>query len=150
MKIKRQSKILEIIQSNRIETQEELSERLKSTGFQTTQATISRDIKDLNIIKINSSDGKSYYSVPSLGMEAETNQRLEKIFKEGLITIDSAENIVVIKTLPALASAACSAIDSMKNSNILGSLAGDDTGILIMKSKETAEEFVLKIRNIMV
>jgi len=146
MKFQRQAKILEIISDYKVETQEELSDRLRAMGFSATQATISRDIKELRIVKIGDPGGRSYYAVSGTETDASLASRLSTIFRESVVSFDYAENIIVIKTLPALASAACSAIDAMRTENIVGTLAGDDTGILIMRSKAAAAEFTDQIR----
>ena len=149
MKFQRQAKILEIITDHKVETQEELSDRLRQMGFSATQATISRDIKELRIIKMSDPEGPSYYAVSSSDTELGQVGRLSMIFRESVVSFDCAENIIVIKTLPALASAACSAIDAMRCSTIVGTLAGDDTGLLIMRSKEAAEEFAQQIQKLL-
>ncbi len=149
MKFQRQAKILEIIADHKVETQEELSERLHQVGFSATQATISRDIKELRIVKMGDPGGRSYYAVSAAEADSSMLSRLSTIFRESVVSFDYAENIIVIKTLPALASAACSAIDAMRGENIVGTLAGDDTGILIMRSKEAAVAFAEKIRSLL-
>ena len=149
MKFQRQAKILEIISEHKVETQEELSDRLRAVGFSTTQATISRDIKELRIVKLADPGGRSYYAVSNSEADSSLATRLSTIFRESVISFDCAENIIVIKTLPALASAACSAIDAMRSDRIVGTLAGDDTGILIMRSKEAAADFADQIRTLL-
>jgi len=139
MKIQRQSKILEIIQLKDVETQEELSGLLKEAGFQTTQATISRDIKELRLVKTLSGD-KYKYSLPAVGGEAEHSVRLRTIFQEGVSSVEAAQNILVLKTLPGFASAACAALDTMNFSSLVGTLAGDDTALLILKNNTAAGE----------
>ena len=138
MKFQRQSKILEIVQSRDVETQEELSALLKKAGFQTTQATISRDIKELRLVKALSGD-KYKYSVPATGGEAAHSVRLRTIFQEGVSSVEAAQNILVLKTLPGVASAACAALDSMNFTSLVGTLAGDDTALLILKDNAAAE-----------
>ena len=117
MKFQRQAKILELIEHNEIETQEELSTRLRSLGYETTQATVSRDIKDLRLIKILSPSGKYRYATSSQEAEKSFTSRLQNIFRECVTGVDAAQNIVVIKTLPALGSAAAIAIDAMRLPN---------------------------------
>ena len=145
MKFQRQSKILELIEKEQIDTQEDLSRRLKEWGFSTTQATISRDIKELRLVKVMTPDGTYKYASAASENEAGMMGRIRNIFKESVVAINSAQNIVVLKTMPGLASAACSAIDGMHLPNMVGSLAGDDTAILIMRTVQDAEELCLEI-----
>ncbi len=150
MKFQRQSKILEIIDTHTVETQEELAELLKNSGYVTTQATISRDIKELRLVKVLTEKGTYKYSI-SISGEADSNfsVRLRTIFRESIVSVDSAQNIIVIKTLPGLASAACSALDSMHVVEIVGTIAGDDTGMLIMRDTNAASEFLREISNML-
>lgn len=147
MKSQRQSKILELIAQQDIETQEQLLVALEQAGFRSTQATISRDIKELRIVKELSSTGAYRYTV-------QTNEsdrffsRLNNIFRECVVKLDHAQNIVVIKTMPGLASAACSAIDSMDIAYVVGTIAGDDTGLLVMRDSDYAKEFCEELRGI--
>ncbi len=138
MKFQRQAKILDLIEHNEIETQEELSARLCSLGYDTTQATVSRDIKELRLVKTLSANGKYYYTTSSKETESSFSGRLRNIFRECVTSIDSAQNIVVIKTLPALGSAAAIAIDSMHIPQVVGTLAGDDTVFIVMRDTESA------------
>ena len=140
MKRARQAEILKIIQSVDVETQEQLLDELKSRGFASTQATISRDIKELRLVKEMSGGGYRYVVSERKGM-VDSDVRLRNIFKEGVVSVDLAQNIVVVRTMPGLASAACSALDSMDIPGMVGSLAGDDTGILIMRDNASAEQF---------
>lgn len=142
MKFQRQAKILDLIEKQEIETQEELSEQLRLMGYATTQATVSRDIKELRLIKILSSQtGRYKYAVASSEVESSFSTRLRNIFKECVTDINIAQNIVVIKTLPGLGQAAALAIDAMRNQSVVGSLGGDDTVFIVMKDNETAENF---------
>ncbi len=145
MKLKRQSTLLKLIDQYDISTQAELTEHLNKYGFNATQATISRDIKELRLIKTIAKNGKSKYSVSNTVAETGFSERLLTIFKESVISYDNAQNIVVIKTMPGLASAACYAIDSMNAEDIVGTLAGDDTGFLLMRDTETACKFCKKL-----
>ena len=141
MKFQRQAKILELIETHDVETQEELSSLLCRTGYVTTQATVSRDVKELRLVKVLTPDGKYKYSVSAKDAEGEFSDRLKNIFWECVTGIDYAQNMVVIKTLPALGSAAASAIDSIRIPDILGTLAGDDTVFVVMRSTDAAENF---------
>ena len=141
MKNIRQREILNIIQEQDIDTQEQLLEALRARGFSTTQATISRDIKDLRLVKELTSSGGYRYDVSERKLPSAFDVRLRNIFKEGVVSVDVAQNIVVVRTMPGLASAACSALDSMDIDGMVGSLAGDDTGILIMRDSALAQQF---------
>ena len=149
MKAKRQEKILEIIASESIETQEQLLAALRSAGMNVTQATISRDIKELHLVKELTSYGTYKYVVSGRRASLNFAGRLRTIFKEGVTSFDRAQNIVVIKTMPGLASAACAAIDGMEIGNLVGSLAGDDTALLIMRDSEKAEAFCDEIHKML-
>lgn len=149
MKTKRQEKILEIIAAEPIETQEQLLEALRAAGMSVTQATISRDIKELHLIKELTSYGTYRYAVSERKASLNFAGRLRTIFKEGVTSFDVAQNIVVLKTMPGLASAACAAIDGMDIGNLVGSLAGDDTAILIMRTNEDAAEFCNEIHSML-
>ena len=137
MKNARQKVILEIIANEDIETQNQLIEALHAAGVKSTQATISRDIKDLRLIKELTSKGTYRYVAPANEV-ANHSERLQTIFKECVTSIACAQNIVVIKTLPGLAPAACSAIDRMNIKNLAGTLAGDDTAFIAMQDNESA------------
>ena len=141
MKSARQEAILKIIQTTDVETQEQLLLELSQLGFRSTQATISRDIKELRLVKELTGKGNYRYAVTDRKSGSDSRTRLRNIFKEGVTDVDIAQNIVVIRTMPGLASAACSALDGMEIPGMVGSLAGDDTGILIMRDNAAAERF---------
>lgn len=149
MKALRQAEILHIIQENDIETQDQLLEELEARGLKSTQATISRDIKELHLIKELTAQGAYRYAVSERKTSLNIANRLHTIFKESVTTFEAAQNIVVIKTMPGLASAACSALDGMKLTDMVGSLAGDDTALLIMRSSETAENLCEEIKRML-
>ena len=144
MKNARQAEIMNIIQNTRVETQEQLLEELRARGFTATQATISRDIKELHLVKELTGSGTYKYAVSERKTALNVAGRLNNIFRESVISFDSAQNIVVLKTMPGLAPAACSAIDGMHLPNMVGSLAGDDTAILIMRTAQDAEDLCLE------
>ncbi len=148
MKRARQAEILNIIQTVDVETQEQLLDELKARGYSATQATISRDIKELRLVKELSGGGYRYASSEKKGM-ADSDTRLRNIFKEGVTSVDLAQNIVVVRTMPGLASAACSALDSMEIPGMVASLAGDDTGILIMRDNDAAERFNQEVHKLL-
>lgn len=149
MKNQRQAKILEIITNRNVETQEQLLAALQEAGFRGTQATISRDIKELRIIKEQTSMGTYRYATSSNELSGSFSNRMNAIFRECVVSFDYAQNIVVIHTLPGLASAAASAIDAMNISAVLGSLAGDDTVMVVMRDVNTAASFCGEIRNLL-
>ena len=148
MKSQRQAKIMEIISTRNIETQEQLLEALQSEGFRGTQATISRDIKELRIVKELTSLGTYRYTTPTKEVSGSFSSRMNTIFKECVIGFDYAQNIVVVRTLPGLASAAGSAIDSMNLSIVVGSLAGDDTVMIVMRDNNAAAAFCGEIKKL--
>ena len=141
MKSARQTEILNIIQTMDVDTQEQLLAELKHRGISATQATISRDIKQLRIVKELSPSGNYRYVPSDLKNASNSASRLRNIFKEGVLSVDVAQNLVVLKTMPGLASAACSALDGMEIQGMVGTLAGDDTAILIMKDNVGADMF---------
>ena len=145
MKKRRQAKILEIISSDDVETQEELQEKLFSHGYEVTQATISRDIKELRLVKDLSSKGRYVYSKGKKNVENITH-RAGGIFNESVISIDFALNTVVIKCFSGMANAACAAIDSMTIDSVLGTIAGDDTIFVLCRTEDAAMTFTNKMR----
>ena len=149
MKIQRQSKILQLIEQYDIETQMELTDYLNRFGFETTQATVSRDIKELRLVKTLAKNGKSKYAVAPGQAETGFSGRLRTIFREGVLSYDWAQNIVVIKTMPGLASAACSALDGMHLADVVGTIAGDDTGFLVMRDAKAAEDFCQELAKLL-
>ena len=149
MKNDRQSRILEIIERESIDTQEQLQQRLQEMGITCTQATISRDIKQLHLIKEPIGQGKYRYAVSVQRNRLNVADKLRTIFRESVLTVDNAQNIVVIKTLPGLANAAGSAVDGMDVPYLVGSLAGDDTALLIMRDTESAVDFTEEIKEML-
>ena len=149
MKAQRQAKIMEIISNRNVETQEQLLAELQEAGFHSTQATISRDIKELRIIKELTSFGTYRYSVSTNDVSTSFSGRLNMIFRECITSFDYAQNILVIHTLPGLASAAASAIDAMNMSVVLGTLAGDDTVFVVMRDSNAAAAFCGEIKSLL-
>ena len=148
MKSQRQAKILEIIANKSIETQEQLLSELQAEGFRGTQATISRDIKELRIVKELTSLGTYRYTISTSDIGSSFSARLNTIFRECVISFDYAQNIIVVRTLPGLASAAGSAIDAMNLHSIVGTLAGDDTVMVVMRDNNAAALFCGEIRSL--
>ena len=145
MKPSRQSAILDIINQQDIETQNQLLEALAKKGIKSTQATLSRDIKDMRLVKELGESGKYKYTTPDKGEVEDLSPRLRRIFRDSLVSYDVAQNIVVLKTLPGLANACCSALDNMEVEGLVGTLAGDDTCFLAMKTNESAQRLYHEI-----
>lgn len=137
-KFQRHARIMELIENNAIETQEELTAMLSDMGFKVTQATVSRDIKALHIIKTIGQDGKYRYSVNTKEEEVKATAKFHDILNGIVVNIAAAGNIVVIKTYPGMAQAAAAAIDAIIFKDIVGSIAGDDTVFIVVKDNETA------------
>ena len=146
MKAQRQAKIVEIISNANVETQEQLLQALTDQGFSSTQATISRDIKELRIVKELTSLGTYRYCVPEKDAPPALSDRLNNIFRECVISVDYAENLVVIHTLPGMVNAAASALDAMRSGAVLGTLAGDDTVVIVMREGHAAAAFSGEIK----
>ena len=149
MKLDRQAMILEIIAQENIETQEQLLTRLQARGLRCTQATISRDIKQLHLVKEPAGQGVYKYAVSGNRTTLNVAAKLRTIFRECIVSIDYAQNIVVVKTMPGLANGACSALDNMDMNDIVGSLAGDDTALLVMRNTEAAELICQEIKDML-
>ena len=145
MKSKRHSKILEIINDNDIETQEELAEALKYAGYDVTQATVSRDIKLLKLVKMQSESGKYKY-ISSAKEERDINDKLYSILKNAAIGVEQVDKFVVIKTLTGAASAAAEAIDTLYSNDVAGTIAGDNTIFVLVRTDEKALELISKVR----
>lgn len=141
MKYSRQNKILELIQRYEIETQEELAHLLNKNDYTVTQATISRDIKELKLIKIQTPEGKYKYSTGNQSFQSIT-ERFIKVFKDTILSVSHSNNIVIIKTLSGCASAACEAIDALNFSNILGTIAGDNTIFVVAEEDANIQTLV--------
>lgn len=141
MRYSRQNKILDIISSHEVETQDRLVELLKKAGYQATQATISRDIKELQLIKTLSPSGRYKYTAATT-QEQPVSERFVAIFKETIKSIDSSGNLIVVKTLSGCAPAAAEAIDTMKFQHVIGSIAGDNTILLVADDPQNVPELV--------
>lgn len=147
MKSKRHTKILELIKDRDIETQEELAEALKSEGFDVTQATVSRDIKNLKLIKMQGTSGKYKYAVPSTD-KSTMNDKLSNILINAVISAENVDKMVVVKTFTGGASAAAEAIDTLGFTQIAGTVAGDNTIFILVRTIEAAEEMVQKLNKL--
>ena len=148
MKTQRQAKIVEIISNQDVETQEQLLDALRAAGFNSTQATISRDIKELRIIKELTNFGTYRYTTSTKEVSGSFSSRLNTIFRECVTDFDYAQNLMVIKTIPGLANAAGSAIDAMNMSVVVGTLAGDDTVMVVMRDTNAAASFCGEISHL--
>lgn len=148
MKQKRQNKIVELIEKHDIDTQEELTNRLKSSGFSVTQATVSRDIRELKLSKVPSETGKQKYIVMKTD-DSHMNNKYIRVLRDGFLSMDMAQNILVIKTVSGMAMAVAAALDAMKFSEIVGSIAGDDTIMAAVRSVEDTVTVMEKIQRML-
>lgn len=149
MKYQRHMKILELVQTEAIETQEQLLDRLCANGFSVTQATVSRDIKELRLFKRLDKSGRSRYDVEAAASDSTAqSERYQGILRDGICNIDIAGHLVVIKCYAGMAQAVCAAIDTMSFDGVVGSLAGDDTIFLAIKTNDKAQELALELQDI--
>ncbi len=148
MKKNRQGRILQLIQEENIETQEELADRLSEEGFVVTQATVSRDIRELKIGKIPSGNGKQKYAVLTHD-DAHLADKYIRVLRNGFISMDNAQNILVIKTVAGMAMAVAAAVDAMKLKEVVGSIAGDDTIMVAIRTTEETKIVMEKIREML-
>lgn len=146
MKTKRHSKIVELINSYDIETQEELAQKLEEGGFVVTQATVSRDIRDLKLSKVVTANGKQKYSL--MPKQDGISEKYVRILGEAFVSMDMAQNILVVKTVSGMAMAAAAALDSMQMSEIVGCIAGDDTIMAAIRSVEDTVAVMERIRKL--
>lgn len=147
MKIARHAKILELIENYEIETQDELAQRLCEEGFNVTQATVSRDIREMKLTKIATEKGRQKYAVIS-SHDSEVTERMTRVFKEAVTKMDYAQNMIVIKTLGGMGMAVAVALDNMQNNEILGTIAGDDTVFCVVRSHNQAAVIIEKLYRI--
>ena len=145
MKTKRQTKILELIKKYEIETQEDLSAYLEQEGYQVTQATVSRDIRELKLTKVSLTNGRQKY-IALLETNEDLSQKYERIFRDGFISMDIAQNLLVIKTVSGMAMAVAAALDALQLREIVGTIAGDDTIMCAARSTEDAIRVIDKLR----
>jgi len=147
MKVNRHAKIIELINKYHIETQEELAEYLTNEGFKVTQATVSRDIRDLKLTKGPFENGKQRYAVHE-SEKSGMSEKYMRVLKDGYVSMDMAQNILVIKTVAGMAMAVCAAIDAMKWNEVVGSIAGDDTIMCAIRSVDDTVRVMDKISKI--
>lgn len=148
MKVTRHAKILEIINSKEVETQEELAEELKTNGVDVTQATVSRDIKELKLIKTLSDNGRYKYSVISHN-DSFISGKLITIFVQTVIQVDNVSNFIIVKTISGSAAAAAEAIDSLGFDGIAGTIAGDNTIFVMARTNDKAQEIAQKMKKML-
>ena len=146
MKTKRHSKIVELINAFDIETQEELAQKLEESGFVVTQATVSRDIRDLKLSKVILGDGRQKYSL--MPKQDGISEKYVRILREAFVSMDMAQNILVLKTVSGMAMAVAAALDSMQMSEILGCIAGDDTIMAAIRSTDDTVVVMERIRKL--
>ena len=147
MKVNRHAKIVELVNKYHIETQEELADRLNQEGYKVTQATVSRDIRDLKLTKVQSESGRQKYAVLQKS-ENKLTEKYSRILRDGFVSMDSAQNILVIKTVSGMAMAVAAAIDDMSWHEVVGCIAGDDTIMCAIRTVEDVEFVMEKFRNI--
>lgn len=147
MKLARQSKIIELIRSHDIETQEELAKMLMESGFVVTQATVSRDIRELKLTKVQGEGGNSKYAILK-EQETNFNERFIHVLVDGFDTMDKAQNMVVVRTLQGMAMAVAAAIDALGFNEVVGSIAGDDTIFLATRSENDAVRLMERINRV--
>lgn len=147
MKSKRQEKIRELIEMFHIETQDELAEKLQEEGFPTTQATISRDIREMKLTKISDDSGRQKYIVMQ-PRDTDTNGKYKRVLADGILSLDVAQNMIVIKTVVGMAMAVAAAIDNLNIQGIMGCIAGDDTIFCVSRDEMTARNVIKNMRNV--
>ena len=147
MKSSRQDEILRIIRERDVETQEELASELRKTGYKVTQATVSRDIRELKLIKVAANGGGFKYAKPERH-ETAVSDRLTRILNDSLVNVDFSGNMIVVKTLSGSANAAAEAIDNMNWKEVLGTIAGDNTIFVAVRSENDAAEIAARIRKL--
>ena len=148
MKVARHEKIKELIQQYDIDTQEELASRLNEAGFKVTQATVSRDIRALKMMKVKGKDGKSRYVILQ-ELPTEMGEKYTRVLHDALLTIDQGQNILVIRTVPGMAMGVAAALDALNWEEILGSIAGDDTVMCVARTLEEASSVAERLKSIL-
>ena len=148
MKKSRHQKIKELIEQYEIETQEELADKLREAGYAVTQATVSRDIRELKLSKVPMGDGKQKYTI-LIHSDHYLSDKYIRVLKDGFVSMDMAQNILVVKTVSGMAMAVAAALDAMKLKEIVGSIAGDDTIMMAVRTIEDTQIVMDKIRNVL-
>ena len=147
MKIKRHAVIRDIIENSLVETQEDLAAALRARHIDVTQATVSRDIKTLMLVKVPAGNGRYRYALPREKGALLSKERMARLFYDSVVSLDYSENIVVVKTLPGAANAVASILDRMSWQEIVGTVAGDDSILVVVKPREAAPEVVRRMEN---
>ena len=147
MKVGRQNKIIELITRHNVETQEELAELLNQAGYQVTQATISRDIRELKLTKVQAENGRQKYV--ALKKDADLGEKYVRVLKEGFVSMDLAQNLVVVKTVSGMAMAVAAAIDAMHLQGVVGCIAGDDTIMCAVRTDKEAEKVMEDLQKLL-
>jgi len=148
MKTKRQTKMLELIKKHDIETQEELSDYLQKEGYQVTQATVSRDIRELKLTKVAMSNGRQKYAALTEANE-DLSEKYTRVFRDAFVSMDMAQNILVMRTVSGMAMAVAAALDAIHFGEVVGCIAGDDTIMIAVRSVEDTRILMGKIRELM-
>lgn len=148
MKGNRHQKIVELVENYEIETQEDLADLLRRDGYKVTQATVSRDIRQLNLTKVSTGNGKQKYVILK-HEDSKIGEKYIRVLKDGFVSMDRAQNILVIKTVAGMAMAVAAAIDTMKLEEIVGSIAGDDTIMAAVRTNEDTEAVMKKINELL-
>ena len=148
MKSNRHAKIIEVINENAIGTQEELADRLNALGFKVTQATVSRDIRDLKLTKVSTDGGRQKYALLTPEKDTVINEKYMRVLKDGYVSMDNAMNILVIKTVAGMAMAVAAAVDAMEWEEVVGCIAGDDTIMCAIRTIEDTKVIMDKIHDI--
>ncbi len=148
MKISRQSKIIELINKYDIETQEDLAERLMKDGYNVTQATVSRDIRELKLTKVAVDGGRQKYIVLQK-TEPGMSEKYTRVLRDGFVSMDMAQNIMVVKTVPGMAMAVAAALDALQMNSIVGCIAGDDTVMCAIRTTEETVQVMEKLSKLL-
>ncbi|WP_022757520.1 arginine repressor [Butyrivibrio fibrisolvens] len=148
MKKNRHSKIIELIENNEVETQEQLADLLKNDGYDVTQATVSRDIRELRLTKVQTGDGRQKYRVMDHNDE-ELQDKYIKVLQSGFVSMDKAGNMLVLRTVSGMAMAVAAALDALHLSQIIGCIAGDDTIFAAIRTEEDVQEVMDRIREML-
>ena len=147
MKARRQMRILELVKERVVETQQELADLLRQEGIEVTQATVSRDIKELRLIKVPAGNGRYRYAAPEDAAAGPARERLERLLREVVVGVDASEHTIVVKTLSGMAPAAGEAVDRMNWPEVIGTVAGDNTLLLIIKPKSVVGKVMNRLRS---
>ncbi|MDI6823207.1 MAG: arginine repressor [Bacillota bacterium] len=148
MKARRQMKILEIIRERPVETQEELARELRKLGMPVTQATVSRDIKDLNLVKVPTGDGRQRYAPPQEQVMAGFADRLRRVLRDSVLSLEASENLIVVKCLSGTAPAVGEALDNLRWQEIAGTVAGDNTVLVVVRGRERSQSVLERMRQL--